>query len=290
MVRGNHMGVIPITEENISQYAGNISSELFNEFKREYFKGLVYDKEVTDKSFTFIIWNLKNVEDEDTPTEAEILWIQAEDQLEGEELLTAFYLEMNNNNVKRISFEFESLNNVEKSILTGKGFEIKEAESRDLRVSVGELYDLEINQRERSIPEYIKSLSDISEKDFKNGILECVFHGRYGILDDLPLLPMTYYDPDISTCIITDNKVNGFILVHKTLSGEFIVELLFCMPPDASENLLHMIRHSVRLADEVCEKEDIVILRRHNKATHGLCKKLFPEKKGVTVLKGETRI
>jgi hypothetical protein len=79
-------------------------------------------------------------------------------------------------------------------------------------------------RKDKKLPAYIKSLSDITARQYKAAIMTSVFHGRYGLLDDLPFLPMTRFDPDISSCIITDEKVNGLILVHKTMENEYIVE------------------------------------------------------------------
>ncbi|MCR4589308.1 MAG: hypothetical protein K5668_00620 [Lachnospiraceae bacterium] len=77
------------------------------------------------------------------------------------------------------------------------------------------------------------------------------------------------------------------LLVHETASGFFMVELLFAMQPDANINLLNMMRYSIRAAGELCDRDTKVILRRHNKISAELVKKLFPDKKGVKVTKGE---
>ncbi len=59
------------------------------------------------------------------------------------------------------------------------------------------------------------------------------------------------------------------------------------MPPDANINLLYMIRHSIRAASGSCKGEERVVLRRHNEAAEALIRKLFPDKKGDQVMKGE---
>ena len=48
-----------------------------------------------------------------------------------------------------------------------------------------------------------------------------------------------------------------------------------------------MIRYSIRAADEFLSMDDRVILRVHNQATGLLIKKLFPNKRGDRVIKGE---
>ncbi len=187
--------------------------------------------------------------------------------------------------VQKVSFELGRLEPVERSLLEEFGFELKETESRDLIVSVGELSALNLGKKK--IPPYIISLSDITARQFKAGIMTGVFQGKYGILDDLPFLPMNRFDPFISCCVITDDRVGGFLLVHKTLSGVFIVELFFAVQPDANINLLNMMRYSIRTAAKLCDESDRVILRRHNSASEELIKKLFPNKKGALVIRGQ---
>ncbi|MCR5774007.1 MAG: hypothetical protein K6G42_02865 [Lachnospiraceae bacterium] len=280
------MSVIEITEENSFQYEGQVPRNFLNDLGRRYHRGMACEAGSIDTPPTMIFWKIINLEDDNVPTEAEILCFTAEDESEGEELLAAFFQETESDGAERVTFELESLSPTEEKLLSGAGFEITEEESRDIRVTIEELSALGFNQREKYLPDYIKCLSELSDRQFKAGIMECAFHGMYGLSDDLPFLSMTHYDPYISSCIITDDKVNGFILVNKVMSGEFIVELLFCMPPDASRNLLNMMRFSIREAMELCDMDDTVILRRHNKATYELVKRLFPDKKGDGVLKG----
>ena len=139
----------------------------------------------------------------------------------------------------------------------------------------------------RNIPDYIRSISDITSRQFKEAVMAAVFHGKYGLLDDLPFVPVTRFDPDLSSCVITDEKVRGLLLIHRTLNGTYVVELLYALQPDANINLLNMIRYSIRAADEFLSMDDRVILRVHNRATGLLIKKLFPNKRGDRVIKGE---
>ncbi|MCR5790294.1 MAG: hypothetical protein K6G83_10455 [Lachnospiraceae bacterium] len=283
------MSVIQISEETAYQYAGRIPPELLNDLEREYFKGLAVKNDDTEASEAVIIWTLLRVDDENTPTEAEILWFRADDEPAGEELFAAFEQDIKEEQVESVSFELETLTAVEKNVLKKTGFKVAEAESRDICVTIGDMAALSFNKKDKKPPEYIMSLSDITTSQFKTGIMTSIFYGRYGIADDLPFLPMTRYDPDISSCVITDDTVNGFLLIHKTLTGEFIVELLFATEPDANINLLNMMRFSTNAAAELCEAEDKVILRRHNTASEALVHKLFPDRKGDLIMKGEKR-
>ena len=281
------MPVIQITQDIAFKYADRIPPELLNDLDREYFRGLAVENDIDGQLQAAMIWEMKKLEDLEAPAEAEILWLWVDDEEGGEALLSEFELSVQNFNVDATRFELESLEPAERRVLISSGFEISEAESRDICVTVEEMVSLSPFHREVRPVDYIKSLADITTSQFKAGIMDSAYHGRYGLLDDLPFLPMTRYDPDISSCTITDDKINGLLLVHKTVTGIFIVELLFAMEPDANINLLKMMRFSAGMAKALCDPEDIVILRRHNEASKALVHKLFPDKKGNMVFRGE---
>lgn len=279
------MTITEINEDNIFRYTDLIPAGLLGELSREYCGGLAGDDDENDEPAASIVWEIRGVEDDNVPVEAEILWFEVSDGAEGSELLQAFEDKMRESRVSRVSFELAGTGGPEESLLEAAGFATEKAESRDIYVTVSELCRLKLGTK--SIPDYIKSLSEITPREFKTAVMTSVFHGKYGLLDDLPFLPMTRFDPDISSCVITDGKVNGLILVHEVTSGTFIVELLFVMQPDASISLLNMMRYSIRTAGSLCNEDDLVILRRHNPETEKLIKKLFPEKKGASVTRGE---
>ena len=120
--------------------------------------------------------------------------------------------------------------------------------------------------------------------------MACIFHNSYGLLEDLPFLPMTRFDPDLSCCVMTDERVNGFLLVHRLQSDSFIVELFSSMEPDANIHLLNMMCFAARAVAGLKSEDVKVLLRRHNKGTEGLVGNLFPEKKGETVRMGERKV
>ena len=114
-----------------------------------------------------------------------------------------------------------------------------------------------------------------------------VLHGRYGLLDDLPFLPMNWFDTELSSCVITDGAINGLLLVRRITEGLYRVELLFAMQPDANINLLNLMRYTIRAAMKNRSADDVVILRRHSASTVALVKKLFPGRKGDEIIRGE---
>ena len=282
------MTITEITEENISVCSELLPAELRANLEREYFRGLYGEDD--GEIIAVIIWELKGAEDEKVPTKAEILCFTLTDTVYSDELMQAFDHCIREEGVEEIGFELSELNDIEMDVLSEYGFDITEAESIDIRVSVSDLTSLDMIRKDKKLPAYIKSLSDITARQYKAAIMTSVFHGRYGLLDDLPFLPMTRFDPDISSCIITDEKVNGLILVHKTMDNEYIVELLFAMQPDANINLLNMMRFSTKAASRLCTGDETVILRMHNTASADLINKLFPDSMGEMIMKGERKL
>ncbi len=176
-----------ITEENMARYQEMIPQELQNDLSREYFRGLCGKKESTGELEAVIIWELRSVEDETEPTSAEIRWFQTASLEGGDGLLEAFGLELKEENAKRACFELkeEDLKLMEKACLLKAGFTLEKGESRDICVTVKELSQLKLSRTDKAVPDYIKSISSITVREFKVGIMSCVFHARYGLLDDL---------------------------------------------------------------------------------------------------------
>ena len=279
------MIIAEITEKNVKDYMETVPAELLNEVKRENCKGIAGVDDYTWSLNAAVFWELKNTEDERVPTEAELLWFFAENAEDGEKVLKSFERSIVNDEIKRVTFELEELGEEEQKALKAVGFSFGFAEGRDIYVTIKELAALKLPKKD--IPEYVKPLSKITSRQYKAGIMTSVFRGRYGLLDDLPFLPMTRFDPDVSCCYITDDKVNGFLLVHKSEAGYYRVELLCAMQPDANLHLLNMMRYSILVSSKTKNAEDLVLLRKHNAPSEQLIKKLFPQKKGREVMKGE---
>ncbi|MBQ8946606.1 MAG: hypothetical protein IJ058_07300 [Lachnospiraceae bacterium] len=277
-----------ITEENIKTYSDIIPPDFVVEIRREYCRGLAGLSDDSEELTAAVFWDLKNTEDENVPTEIEILWFYAVNPEDGAGILQALELNTEYDDTGRIFFELPGLSEAEEQAMTTAGYSIQSAESRDVYVTVGEMAALKLSKAPP--PDYVRPLSEITSRNFKTGIMTSVFHGKYGLLDDLPFLPMTRYDPEVSCCVQTDDKLNGFLLVHRMESGVYRVELFYAMEPDANVNLLNMLRFSVQAAATHKSQDDRILLRRHNKATLQLIGKLFPGRKGENVLRGERRV
>ncbi|MCR5403976.1 MAG: hypothetical protein K6E91_09210 [Butyrivibrio sp.] len=278
------MTITQITEDNILQYTEIIPAELVTDLDREYFRALAGAEDKDDPE-AVIIWELKDLEDETSPTKAVIHFLDAPDDQIARMMISAFEQKIADDGVGLVTFEIKEMKEDLQSAFEEEGYVLTEENSNNITVTVSELSELRLG--DRKIPDYIRSLSDINPRQFKAAVMTSVFHGRYGILDDLPFLPMTRFDQDVSSCVITDDKISGLLLVRKTMDSQYVVELFFAIQPDANKNLLNMMRFSIRSAVKYCYEEDTVILKKHNKESSLLIEKLFPDKEGPMVIKGE---
>lgn len=279
------MKVIEITDDNAEDYEDFFDKTVLNDVGREYHGGLLIENDRSDGVRAAVFWELKNAEVKGVDTTSEIVDLIATDTDGCEEVLKAFDDKGVFSGVKSSYFEFDELDEDRKEALENDGFKVSKDESRDIYITVGDLRKLTFAKKKP--PAYITSLAKVSERQFKTGVMTSVLHGRYGLLDDLPFLPMDWFDKELSSCVITDGAINGLLLISKISEGVYRVELLCAMQPDAQTNLLNLLRYSIRAALINRSLDDVIILRRHSPETEALVKKLFPDKKGAAVIRGE---
>ena len=279
------MEITELTDDNAEEFEDLLDDTLLSDIGREYHGGLVAFDNAAKSISSALFWEIKNAEDSKETTVSEIVEFFSDDPTECDELLRVFDEKSIEAGAGESLFEFDKLDDICNRSLKKNGFKIKESESRDICVSVGDVARLALIKKKT--PDYIKSLSQITERQFKTGVMTSVMHGRYGLLDDLPFLPMSWFDTEVSSCVVTDDKINGLLLIHKAKPGVYMVELLFALQPDAVINLLAMIIFSINAAIKCKSSDDMIILRRHSESSEGLVKKLFPGKKGAVIIRGE---
>ncbi len=278
------MKTIDITNENLYKYRDILPEEYHEDIGRQYCRAIVGINPDTDETDAAMFWEIRNVERIDSDITAEIFWYKTDDEGNGQELLKSFDVICDYDKVNTSFFELENLTDPEITSFRNEGYAIKNTEGINVFVTVEELSKLDIAKK--APKKYVYSLSDISNLQFKQGIMNCVFHSKYGLLDDLPFLPQTRFDPDISSCVLTDGMVSGFLLIHRMRQGCYRVELLYSDKLDAAINILNMLRYSIHAARDLCDPTDKVLIRMHNDNVTNLMKKLFPGKKGHKVYRG----
>ena len=137
------------------------------------------------------------------------------------------------------------------------------------------------------LAENIAELGEITGREFRQGIIGCLYNGRKGIYDDLSAIPIGWYDQEISCVVRTDDEVTGFLLVHRTPSGSLMPVLFYAGGPNSRMDLLGMLIFAIQRAGEECPPDTKVLIRRHSHEVRALSDNLFPGVKGREILYGE---
>ena len=153
-----------------------------------------------------------------------------------------------------------------------------EAEPSDVIVSVKEISGLPFVGK--TAPDYVMSLGDISERQFMRGMGNCILLRRMGLIEDPLNIAKDDFECEVSSCLITDSRVSGFLLLHTEAEGLLMVDLLFASGPDAQSDILKLMIRTIKVLCENYPEDTGVILRRHNEAARKLVSRLFPQKAG----------
>lgn len=279
------MNIIDITDDNIAEYADYLIPDIVENIERDYFRGLLAVAQKDRQPAATMIWEYKHFEDEDEETESSILWFSINDEAVGNMIIDAYIKKSESEGAKRSFYRLPLGLKKEINVLEAAGFTAEEKESPVRKVTLRELSRLPIING--SIPRYIVPISSLTIEQFRKGILKCASDKRKGLLEDLEFLPMNWYDKDVSSCVLTENGINGFLLVNHTASGRIVVDLLLAYEPEAGQNLIHMMNLSLKKALKKYSKDTIVKLVIHNEVSEALIKKLFPNKRGKMCIMGE---
>ena len=275
------MEIIELNADNLSDFEDIIDKDVSESIGREFYRGIVAVEEGNSPSGA-MIWEYKNLE-EDTDTGAEIVFIRSENGETINKLLSVFDEQASSEDVVRSYFETEGLHDEVKDGFSADGFKVTEGESRDLIVSVSDIKSIAGNKK---IPPKTVGLSELMELQFMQGVTNCLFHGKKGMVEDLEYIEKDWFDENCSSATITDGKVSGLFLIHRFPSGDLMPMLLTAIGPDANRDLLNMIRFSAQRAVVKYPGDTKIILRRHNDLVRAITQKLFGNLSGRNVICG----
>lgn len=269
-----------ITVENLDEFEGRLPEDALQDIPRPWHRGLTTGD---GGKPSYLVYELTDVDDEEN-TGARIRWSRLSE--DADKLLDEFIHEAKSAGVTRSSIETRQDDTIE-FVLAGAGFFTEKRESTDIAVTVGELGKLPFTAKKT--PENVVGLDGISLRQFKRGIGNCMIHNRKGLLEDIAFLPIEWFEQDVSSVVLTEERVSGMLLVHQLPSGRLMVDLLFSSSGDAQMDILRMITRAIREAVDKYPAGTPVIIRRHNKRVFALTDRLFPGKKGAAVLYAERR-
>ena len=280
------MKIRKITQKNLATYKEMIAPDIMEHVGRKYYRALAFHNGPDNAPVATLIWELKNAEN-DSATKSEIKWLYAKDAEAGKALFSKYEKMAAEDDVTTSFFELPAdCKDVRITILKEAGFRLEEKENRDIVVTVKDLAALPIAEQQ-SIPSQIVNVGSLTLHQLRKGLVDCVFHGKTGLFEDLTSLPFSWFEPELSCCVQMDGKVNGFLLVHKMSSGRLSVELLAASKPATQQDMIHMLRFSILRALKNYPEDTQIVIRRCNEVTKNFTDKLFPMKKGIPSIDGE---
>ncbi len=276
------MVLIDLNEGNISLFEGMIDPDVGENIGREFYRGIVAINDEREPVGS-MIWEYKNLEDK-VDTGSEIFQINSEGTDALEALLEAYDIQNESNDVRRSFFELDMLPDEILEDLKEYGFSIDQTEGRDIIVTVADLKPLVAPSR--IVPNNVVTLGEVSKLQFMQGVSTCLFKGHKGLMEDLEYIDRKWFDSEISSCVITDGKVSGMLLVHKFQSGTMMPVLLNAIGSDFKADLMYMIISSARNAYYTLPRKTEMIIRRRNEVTSKLTQRFFSNKSGKQVFRG----
>ena len=273
-----------IFENNINEYADYIDSDVAENIRRLQYRGIAGHDPENNKLLSLLIWRLESV-DGSLATDSELQWLYTADPAYISQLLNSYHDDSRLNGVRKTSFESTDMEAEKEAALIDCGFTIKQVESRDIDVTIDECNDLSIAQKDA--PRYIQSIELLANHDFNQGLMNILF--RYDDIsqEDIAYLPKDWYEQSVSCYTKTDGKVTGLLLVHACPSGILLPVLFYAVGADFKQNLIGMLRFSIRKAAATYPGNTVIRIHRRNDNVKALSAKFFPEKKGAPAIAGE---
>ena len=230
------MAIEEINSENADKYETLIEADMLENISRIYYRGVgLMDQDGTPEAS--LIWELLHYDDEDRETESSLKQISATES-QAKSLLEEYKKVVTSEEVGKTTFELP-YDKKQDAIFAEKGFSTKQGESRMVKVSVADIAGLSIAKKTKT-PSYIRDLTELDPRSFKRGMLNCLFYGRREATEDLNMLPMDWFEKDVSCYTETDGRIDGLLLVHRTASGKLRIELLINVGPEAKKDLAYI--------------------------------------------------
>ena len=277
------MAIVDINEDNMGKY-----SDLLGTFAdcigREYYHAICSEED--EDVGGYLLWQLIDA-DEEADTRSEIKAFYCTDAGAAAEMLEVYNARVEKLKVVSTYFELPYDTASEyASAFEAAGFSVEAAEGQTITVTIADVEKLPMAKKK--VPDYIMAVSSLMVRSFRKGITNCMFHGcTGGLLPDVSVLPISWYEPEISCYVETDGKPNGFLLVHRNSNDVLEVQMLFAFGPDYVLNVAQMVAFAMGAAIAQYPPQTQIMLRRHNKATAALTAKFFPGVQGEQVLRGK---
>ena len=280
------MDIKKIDAGNIEEYTDIIAPDIAENMVRMYYRGLACHDPGDVSLKSALIWELQAVE-EDADTESRIDCIYARAPEDLNELLSAYHNEAVDEEVKRSFFELPSLEKGIQGELKDRDFDIDAVEGMDVHITIDELSALPLAKKKA--PDFVHSLADLDTTAYHQGIMRLLLQSDACPMEDMCYIPKSWFEQDISCYVITDGKVNGFLLIHEFPSGILMPVFFRATGADASRHIAYMMIYSINQAAKKYSGDRTVLIRRRAPYIEALVEKFFPGRKGEPAVAGERK-
>ncbi len=278
------MVVTELNLDNVSKFTDYLTADVAENIGRTFYHGLVVTDD--DTPVAGMVWEVKNTM-KGGDVESFISWMEIKND-ESAELLFNKYEEMiRPANVVKSSFSLSAkTGKEEKYILKERGFSVKLMEGDEITVRLSEIVNIDFVKKIKNTGN-VYPLRNITQRSLNGVMKNMISLGHYGVCEDLPYLPRSYFENDVSCYSEVNGTVNGLLLCHKYPSGTIEISMIAAIGKDYVKTLPYLIAFAAKSAEEIYPPETVVMIDRHNYATLALGEKLFPRGFGIPVYIGE---
>ncbi|MDD6037310.1 MAG: hypothetical protein PUD20_00705 [bacterium] len=284
------MELVTITSENKNRFLPYPDSDAAENIGRDGFQALAL--QTADNVLgAVLIWRLEASSDDTGASKKAVLtYFYAKNSDLGLMLLHACRQSCKSEGVSAIEFEFEEEGREsELAALELLGCTLNQTKSSTLSLTVADFMELPLSAN-ASLPDQITSIGALTLNQMRKGIANCQYRNRLGILPDLASLPLSRFEPQLSSCVVIDGCVCGFLLVHKTPSGILEAELITVSEPAGKQDMICMIRYTIRQLVTNYPADTGVLIHRCNDVSRALAGRIFPDQTGIPVISGQITI
>ncbi len=144
-----------------------------------------------------------------------------------------------------------------------------------LRLTLREIGDTDFFKNTK-MPQNVGSINELDEKQFRKGVMNCIFSGRKSIPPDIVNRPIEWFDGYVSSFAIEEEKIKGLFLVRKNEEEELELIMLQYIGNDGNRQMISMLRDSFRTAFSLYPDSTVVVIPRNTPEAESLSGKLFP--------------